>query len=271
MTDIAMSNDVSINTTAWDYTEQARYYHLRPNYAASAIDHLIAHIGARPTSSYLVGDIGAGTGNLTVLLLDRGLRCIAVEPNAAMRRIGIERTDGRAVEWRVGVGEATTLPPLSIDWFVMGSSFNTTDRLQTLREAHRVLKPGGFFTCLWNNRDLTDPVQRAVERIIRSFVPTYHHGTRREPQGDALLESRLFNDVHYFEEAQQVERTVPDFIEAWASVKNPYWDVTTPEGGRLFASIKEALANEMASEKILRMTYITKTWTARRIDHTELP
>lgn len=266
MTQAGMSDDVSLNTREWDYTQQAPYYHLRPNYADGAVDHLVRHVGARPAAPYAVVDVGAGTGNLTVMLLDRGLSCIAVEPNAAMRRLGVECTQGRAVEWRVGKGEATTLPPRSVDWFVMGSSFNTTERAATLSEAHRVLKAGGYFTCLWNHRDLTDAVQQTVERVIRSFVPAYSHGTRREPQADVILESRLFNDVHYFEEAQRVERTVPDFIAAWASVKNPYWDLATPAGHALFDSIKAALAAELGRQERLTMTYVTRTWTARRID-----
>jgi ubiquinone/menaquinone biosynthesis C-methylase UbiE len=257
---------VTLYATEWDYTEQARFYHLRPNYADLAIDHLVAHVGAQTGPGYVVGDIGAGTGNLTVLLLDRGLRCIAVEPNAAMRERGIERTRDRSVEWRTGTGEATTLGDRSVDWFAMGSSFNTTDRQQTLREAHRVLRPGGFFTCMWNHRDLTDPTQQAVESVIRSVVPHYAAGTRRDPQADVILESGVFNDVHYFEAPQVVQRSAEAFIEAWASVKNPYWDVATPDGRALFQTIERALQERLRDRDVISMTYVTRTWTARRTD-----
>jgi len=44
MTQAGMSDDVSLNTREWDYTQQAPYYHLRPNYADGAVDHLVRHV-----------------------------------------------------------------------------------------------------------------------------------------------------------------------------------------------------------------------------------
>jgi ubiquinone/menaquinone biosynthesis C-methylase UbiE len=166
----------------------------------------------------------------------------------------------------VGKGESTGLATASVDWFAMGSSFNTTEREATLREAHRVLKKGGYFSCLWNNRDLNDPIQREVEEIIRSFVPSYLHGTRREQQADVILQSRLFNDVHYYEHAQSVQRDVKDYIEAWRSVKNSYWDLSTASGRELFESIFAEVHRRLKTKQSLELQYITRTWTARRID-----
>ena len=34
----------------------------------------------------------------------------------------------------------------------MGSSFHWADTLQALEEFHRILRPGGFFTAIWNPR-----------------------------------------------------------------------------------------------------------------------
>lgn len=41
-----------------------------------------------------VADIGAGTGNFSIMLLERSCEVVSVEPNDAMREIGIERTKG---------------------------------------------------------------------------------------------------------------------------------------------------------------------------------
>src|SRR5262245_4811139 len=107
----------SLYTPDWDYTHQAACYHLRPNYADAAIDALCEKVNAGSRADYVIADVGAGTGNLTVMFSARGLRCLAVEPNAAMRHIGIERTQGLPVEWIVGSGEHTTLPSTSVDLF----------------------------------------------------------------------------------------------------------------------------------------------------------
>jgi ubiquinone/menaquinone biosynthesis C-methylase UbiE len=261
-----MNSTISVNSPQWDYTAHAATYYLRPNYAPAAIDRLCQTVGAKP-ENYLIADIGAGTGNLTLLFLERRLRCIAVEPNAAMRQIGLERTEGMAVEWVVGNGETTNLPSGSADLFAMGSSFNCTDRQQTLTEAHRVLKPTGYFTCMWNNRDLErDPVQKRVEEIIRSVIPDYSHGTRREDQSDVILASKLFKDVVYFEASQQVERTLDQYVEAWKSVRNQFWDLNTAEGKQLFDHLMAKVCQELQTLPKLELTYVTRVWIARRVD-----
>ncbi len=257
----------SINDKDWDYTNQAKYYYLRPNYAPEAIDELLGYVKAeKGNQEYLVADIGAGTGNLTLMLEERGLRVVSIEPNSAMREIGIERTTGKNVEWKVGTGEDTTLKSNSVNLATFGSSFNTTDRFKSLKESHRILKEGGYFTCMWNNRDLeNDPVQKHVEQIIRRFVSEYSHGTRRERQEEVIAESGLFKDIHYIERAKQVETTVDNYINAWRSVKNNYWDLDTNEGRNLFEKIVKDIHEELSKYEKLELTYITKIWVAQKI------
>ncbi|MBP9863842.1 methyltransferase domain-containing protein [Patescibacteria group bacterium] len=257
------TSSTSQATKAWDYTDQAAYYRFRPNYAEKAIDDVCAYVNAK-ADQFVVADVGAGTGNLTVMLLARQLPCIAIEPNDAMRTIGIESTkEFEHISWRTGTGEHTTLDDASVDWFAMGSSFNTTDREATLKEAHRVLKPGGYFSCMWNHRDLEDPIQKRIEDIILSIVPTYQRGTRREGQADIILSSKLFNDVHYIEQPQQVERTLEEYMNGWKSVKNIYWDHETEQGKQTFKAIEDAVKKEFGHLDKLHLTYVTRIWTAR--------
>lgn len=248
---------------AWDYTSQAEYYRYRPNYAPDAIDEVCRYVGAKETD-YLAADIGAGTGNLTIMLLQRQIPCVAVEPTTAMRTIGIETTKGLPVAWREGTGESTTLDDESVDWFTMGSSFNTTDRMQTLQEAHRVLKPKGYFTCMWNHRDIeNDNEQKEIESLIEQEVPGYQRGVRREAQADIILSSGLFNDIHYIETSQHVKRTMNEYINAWRSVKNKYWDQSTEEGRALFEHLCNKIQERFGKDHVFDLTYVTRIWTAR--------
>jgi ubiquinone/menaquinone biosynthesis C-methylase UbiE len=224
-------------------------------------------VSAKKEGEYLVADVGAGTGALTVLLQSHVAKLIAVEPNKAMRDIGIEKTKNmHNVTWQVGTGEQTGLATGSVDWITFGSSFNTTEREKTLKEAHRVLKKGGFFTCMWNNRDLEDPFQKKVELIIKRFVPDYSHGTRREQQADVIIASKLFNHIYYLEEPQIVDVELDNYIEAWQSVKNNFWDLDTEEGQILFKQIMDAIRDEFKSTPVLKITYVTRIWTAKRVD-----
>jgi ubiquinone/menaquinone biosynthesis C-methylase UbiE len=252
----------SINNPDWDYTEQAEYYQYRPTYAASAIDLLLEKVGARG-DEYLIADVGAGTGNLTKMLLERGMDVLAIEPNAAMRTIGIQITKDQSVEWRIGTGEDTTLTNASVDLFAMGSSFNTTDRPATLREAARVLKSNGWFACMWNHRDLTeDPTQTTVETIIKSFFPSYSHGVRREDQSDILDATPDFTALDYIEVSQVVDQPMEDYIKAWRSVKNKFWDLKTKEGELVFQQIMEKIRLELP--EILNLNYTTRIWLVRK-------
>ncbi|MEM5787759.1 MAG: hypothetical protein AAGU11_10595, partial [Syntrophobacteraceae bacterium] len=65
----------------WDYSRQAPYYEYRPNYSGRAIDTLVHYVGGLNADEFDVADIGAGTGNLSIMLLERGMRVTAVEPN----------------------------------------------------------------------------------------------------------------------------------------------------------------------------------------------
>lgn len=170
----------------WDYTKHAKFYSYRPNYAPKTIDMLISLVGKNDIK---VADIGAGTGNLSIMLLERGCKVVSVEPNDAMREIGIERTKGEKIEWVRATGLNSTLQNSEFDWVTFGSSFNVMDRNEALKETHRLLKSEGYFSCMWNHRDLNDPIQKIAEDTIIEFVPNYTRGTRREDQRP-IIESR---------------------------------------------------------------------------------
>lgn len=249
----------------WDYSLHARYYEFRPNYNPRAIDLLSRYVDARQTEEYRVADIGAGTGNLTIMLLARGLSVTAVEPNNEMRAIGIERTAASDnVTWVQANGLETTLEDSSVNWVTYGSSFNVMDRGMALKEAHRIARKNGYITCMWNHRNLHDQVQEQAEQIIEYFVPSYDRGVRREDQRPILEEhDTLFKEIMYLETDFEVPRTIDEYINAWKSVKNRYWDLSTEDGARLFSSITERMRQELPP--VFSIRYTTRAWTAQRL------
>lgn len=154
------------------------YVKYRPSYPPEAIDYMYDVIGLRKGGE--VADIGAGTGIFSRLLLERGSRVIAVEPNEAMREAALnvltEEPNFRAV---AGSAEKTGLPDESVDFIVCAQAFHWFDRSAARREFRRILRPGGRAILVWNSR-LTEgtPFLEAYEQLLHTFGIDYiavHH------------------------------------------------------------------------------------------------
>lgn len=248
----------------WDYTQHAKFYSYRPNYAPATIDMLLTLAGGGGFP-LRVADIGAGTGNLSLMLLERGCQVVAVEPNDAMREIGIERTAKQDIQWVRATGLDSTLEANAFDWVTFGSSFNVMDRVEALKETYRLLKPKKYFSCMWNHRDLKDPIQEVAEEIILALVPHYTRGVRREDQRPFLEEHKnLFDRIIYIEEDFYFHQSIENYIHAWKSVKNPYWDLETKEGEELFEKIAYQMRHQLPSQFDIK--YTTRCWSALKKD-----
>lgn len=249
----------AIVKTAWDYTTLADAYLKRPDYAEAAIDQLLELAAVGEGSD--AADIGAGVAHLTLRLAARGLNVTAVEPNDAMRANGIERTKGIAhVKWVEGIGESTGLADASFDLVTFGSSFNVTDRPKALEETRRILRPRGWFGCMWNHRDLEDPTQKRIEALIKDALPAYGYGTRREDQAPIIEASGLFEDVQHFEARVLHQQSADDCIEAWRS----HATLERQAGDKfpaIVASI-ERYVRELKTDPI-HIPYDTRVWAAR--------
>ncbi|MEG4576889.1 class I SAM-dependent methyltransferase [Microcoleus sp. N3A4] len=244
----------------WDYSKQARFYSYRPSYYVRAIDALIAYVGGK--ADHQVVDIGAGTGNLSIMLLERGLQIVSIEPNDAMREIGIKRSSHlERIRWIRATGTETTLADRSSDWITFGSSLSAMDSYLAMKETYRILKDDGFFTCIGNHIDFNDPISKLAEAVIVSVILDYESGVRRD-WGQTIEASNLFQDVFYFEANVSYEQTIDRYVNAWRSVRNPYWDLATPEGQALFEQIVDRLRSEMP--ETFTMRYITRAWTAQK-------
>jgi len=245
--------------TNWDYTDLAEAYLKRPQYADEAIDGLLALTAL--TAGAAVCDVGAGVAHLTLKLAARGLRVTAVEPNDAMRALGVKRTAELAdVTWFEGTGEETGRPDGAFDLVTFGSSFNVTDRPRALRETRRLLRPRGWFAAMWNHRDLEDPLQKTIEEIIRAAIPEYGYGSRREDQTAVINQSGLFDTVHKLEGRVVHTQTVPAVVEAWRSHGTLHRQAGEKFAG-IVADIEKLLADNGQSE--IQVPYTTRLWAAR--------
>jgi ubiquinone/menaquinone biosynthesis C-methylase UbiE len=245
--------------TEWDYTTLADAYLKRPDYADAAIDAMLSIAGAEQGDKFC--DVGAGVAHLTLMLASRGLDVTAVEPNDAMRGNGIKRTAELAnVKWHEGTGEATGQAAQAFDMVTFGSSFNVCDRQQALKETARILKPRGWFACMWNHRNLEDPIQARIEAIIKERVAGYGYGTRREDQTAVIDASELFGPVVHLDARVIHEQSIEECLEAWRSHAT-----LERQAGASFHEVIAAIDDYLKSLQTpsIQIPYSTNIWVAQ--------
>lgn len=245
--------------TEWDYTDLAEAYLKRPDYAQSAIDQMLEKAGVRKGG--LACDVGAGAAHLTLKLAEAGLQVSAIEPNDAMRSNGIKRTEQyKNVQWYEGVGEHTGMESNKYDLVTFGSSFNVCNRQEALIEVKRILKDAGWFACMWNHRDLNDPLQKEIEDILKAEIENYSYGTRREDQTDVINQSGLFNEVVYIEGTVIHEVLAEDFIEGWKSHGTVHRQ-SKDKFDLINAKIRDVV--EAKGQEYIKIPYTTRIWMAQ--------
>ncbi len=132
--------------TAFYHSLVARFYDL----AMQKVERLCLNRWRMELLSNLAGDvleIGAGTGINLPHYSSNIKRLILCEPDAAMRRqleLRLLAFPHRSVEIRSCAAESLDIADNSIDHLISTLVFcSVSDQLQAIREAFRVLKPGG--------------------------------------------------------------------------------------------------------------------------------
>ncbi len=132
----------------------------RPGWPDDAVDAF----ELPPTATTL--DLGAGTGKLTMLLVARFDRVIAVEPAAAMRRLLMARCP--SAEAYAGDGQHVPLPDGSVDAVFAAEAFHWFYDERSLREIARVLRAGAPLVLLWNlPASPWEPPVESAEALLR--------------------------------------------------------------------------------------------------------
>lgn len=248
-----------------DFSKLAIDYIHRPNYSLTVLQALGRYTQAGK-EGFCVADVGAGTGKLTENLLELGYTVRAVEPNDSMRSEGMRLSaQNPRVVWQKGSGEITGLADASADWLLMGSSFHWTDHPTALKEFRRVLRPGGYFTAIWNPRHVErSEVEKDVEAIIQEHVPQLKRvssgsKTHTKDWTNVLMEDGLFKDVLFTEAPHHIAMTKERYLGVWRSVN----DIQAQAGPERFEKIMQAIEKRISHLPTVNVPYHTRAWTVR--------
>jgi SAM-dependent methyltransferase len=149
-------------------------YDARPPYPEAIYALLAERCGFAPGSRVL--EIGPGTGQATVRLLELGADVTAVEPGAALAarlraRAGAHSTELEVVD---GSFEAAELPAAHFDLAVAATSFHWVDPAIGLSKTARHLREGGWLALWWTvfgDPNRPDPFEKAIGPMLGELAP----------------------------------------------------------------------------------------------------
>src|SRR5947207_10920282 len=246
---------MSVNRTAAEGFGRAAaaYERGRPDYPQAAIGWMVDQLGITPVST--VVDLGAGTGKFSRMMRSTGARVIAIEPVAAMR---IELTRAAPdVEVLDGTAEAISCADASVDVVTAAQAFHWFAGPAALNEIHRVLRPGGGLGLIWNRRDKRDPMQAAIDAIIRPYraeAPTHE----RDPWRGPMMVSALFRPAgeRQFSHEQTVD--IEGLVDRVLSIS---FIATLPEDER--ATVRDRV-RALVDQTPITLPYLTDVFLFRR-------
>ncbi|PAF46698.1 methyltransferase [Helicobacter sp. 12S02634-8] len=250
-----------------DFTQVAKHYHNRPAYSAMLLEKLLLCINPKgiKTSEFQVTEVGAGTGKLTKMLANFGLPITAIEPNDAMRAEGEKYTQNTSIIWKKGDGENTSMPSNSCNWVIMASSFHWTNPAKSLPEFARILKDDGYFTAIWNPRNILEgSVFYEIEEEIKAMIPELKRVSsgkqNTQKWEEVLVSTGDFQDC-FFMECDYIEMMSKErYMGAWESVN----DIQAQAGEARWQKILAMIASKIAHLDTIEIPYKIRAWSAQK-------
>ncbi len=131
----------------------------------------------RPRPDLRLLDVGGGTGDIAFGFLERGGGRVEVcDINAQMLAVGRDRGLDRGIvdriSWTTGDAESLPFPDSSFDAYTIAFCIRNVTRIDhALREARRVLRPGGHFLCLEFSRVKAPGLDRIYDAYSFNVLP----------------------------------------------------------------------------------------------------
>ncbi|MEM9987967.1 MAG: class I SAM-dependent methyltransferase [Pseudomonadota bacterium] len=190
---------------------------------------LLDRLAPQPGQTLL--DVAGGTGDIALGFLARAqnrpardrapAKAIVCDINHAMMRAGQARKEakefGESFTQVCGNAESLPLPDKSVDRYTIGFGIrNVTNRHKALREAHRVLRPGGLFYCM----EFSRPITQGFEKLYHTYSDHFIPNLGKAVTGDKDSYQYLVESIRRFPPQEVFAREVKDAGFARVKVEN---------------------------------------------------
>jgi demethylmenaquinone methyltransferase/2-methoxy-6-polyprenyl-1,4-benzoquinol methylase len=181
-----------------------------------------------PQPGEVIIDCAGGTGDMAARFARRAeaararrggdpARVVVIDFNVAMVEAGRSRASPGLVEWAVGDAQRLPLSDAGADAYCIAFGLrNVTNILQALKEARRVLRPGGRFLCLEFSRPVAAALRRGYDAFSFRVIPAIGQIVAKDREAyQYLVES-----IRRFPDQASLARLMSDAGFAQVSVTN---------------------------------------------------
>jgi len=235
-------------------SEAERYDQFRPSYPSEIIDRIVEH---QPVAAV---DAGCGTGKAAVLVVQRGISVVGVEPDQRMaeiaRRHGIDVTVSPLEDWDV----------VECDVLYSAQAWHWIDPRRGAEIAATSIRAGGRWAAFWNYEtdthfgDIRDEVYRRLAPELLDHDAASQDDALRMVIADGLRATNAFDDLVADDVPWTDRVTINVVIQRLASHSSH----RLLEPGRSDA-INEALQHALgAPTDVIELSYTTRIFTAER-------
>jgi SAM-dependent methyltransferase len=240
------------------------YERARPSYPPDAVAALVTEL--RIEHGRRVGDLAAGTGKLTRLLVPTGAALVAIEPVSGMRTV-LHR-ELPPVATVAAVAERLPFGAGALDAVVVAQAFHWFDAALALAELHRVIAEGGRLGLVWNAWDGTVPWIHRLHGVVGGASPTVEW-TRghwsRDWVVDAIAAHGGFGPVHRlaFRHVQPMAR---DEVVARVATTSHIASAPPAARARVLDEVRTVLADDPATRdhRTLDFSYLVDVFWCER-------
>jgi SAM-dependent methyltransferase len=213
-------------------------------------------------------EIGPGTGQATVRLVELGARVVAVELGAGLAGRLRERTEGMPVEVVVGDFDMVDVPGGPFDLAVSATAFHWLDRAVALPKIWRLLRPGGWLALWWtafgnpaHPSAAADAIGAVCDRYYDQSDLSMPYVLDTDTRAAEIAEGSLFEVVH----ADVIDWSMTHSAEELRRLFLTHSPVQALEPGRRLAMLDdlEAMVRDQFGGRVTRH-YLSPMYLARR-------